>query len=81
MLALRIIATIIIGFYALKGVIRIVASSKENETIEFTIEEFETLKKGLKKLDSDEGFKYLTSSFNEDYLIPKKEKLKILSML
>ena len=55
--------------------------TKENETIEFTIEEFETLKKGLKKLDSDEGFKYLTSSFNEDYLIPKKEKLKILSML
>ena len=32
MLALRIIATIIVGFYALKGVIRIVASSKENET-------------------------------------------------
>lgn len=33
MLALRIIATIIIGFYALGGVIRIVESSKENETV------------------------------------------------
>ena len=32
MLALRIIGTIIMGFYALQGVIRIVASSKENET-------------------------------------------------
>ena len=55
--------------------------TKETETIEFTIEEFEALKKGLKKLDSDEGFKYLTSSFNEYCLIPKQEKLKILSML
>lgn len=33
MLALRIIGTIIMGFYALKGVIRVVASSKKNETI------------------------------------------------
>ena len=33
MLALRIIGTIIMGFYALIGVIRIVASSKENETV------------------------------------------------
>lgn len=32
MLALRIIATIIMGLYVLKGVTRIVASSKENET-------------------------------------------------
>ena len=65
----------------LKNILNPKYYTKENETIEFTIEEFETLKKGLKKLDSDEGFKYLTSSFNEDYLIPKKEKLKILSML
>ena len=33
MLALRIIGTIIMGFYALRGVVRIVASSKENETV------------------------------------------------
>lgn len=55
--------------------------TKENETIEFTIEEFEALKKGLAKLESDDGFKKLTSSFNENYLIPKEEKLKILYML
>jgi hypothetical protein len=52
-----------------------------NDTIEFTIEEFEVLKKGLAKLESDDGFKKLTSSFNENYLIPKEEKLKILYML
>lgn len=54
---------------------------KDQTTVELTVEEFTKLRVILASLSSDEGFCEMNSWIKEKYIVPKKEKQNILSML
>lgn len=51
------------------------------ETVELTIEEFKGIRNTLMKLSSNEGFAQMNSYIKSQYIEPKNEKQRILSML
>jgi hypothetical protein len=54
---------------------------KENDKIEFTLEEFNKITKTLANLSSLDSLKNLSDITEEYYLIPRMHKLKILRLL
>lgn len=54
---------------------------EDQKTIELSISEFEEILKTLQKLSTDKGFEEINSWIKNQYILPKEEKLKILSLL
>jgi hypothetical protein len=53
----------------------------DQKVVELTTDEFTELRVLLARLSSDEGFEQLNGWIAKNYLAPKSEKLKILSIL
>lgn len=51
------------------------------ENVEFTIDEFNQIKDTLQQIMNKDGMCKINSWIKEQYILPKEEKLKILSML
>jgi CHAD domain-containing protein len=62
-------------------VVDYISIKEGQETVELKVEDFNKIRKVLKQLRNQDGFGELNSWIREKYIEPKKEKLKILSML
>jgi hypothetical protein len=53
----------------------------DQDKVEFTVDEFKKIKTVLEELKDEKGLVNINSWIDRDYLAPKEEKMKILSLL